>query len=248
MTTGATKSKANRLLQDGLAGAIFLLVFVCVAIYVVNNTQPKPIMVESAGLSDLEIAAVQSVTQPMGEIHFFAADLTTIHQKVAELSWVEQAYVYRDWRKGIVVSAVPRKAIANFGSEHMLDANGVVFQPADQKMLMDKKLVQLYGRHTEAPKIMKQMHQINSWFAPLGLSAKDVVLTPRHTWVIIFNTGMRVVVDHENTSQKLYSLSLQLNGALAKEMAKIQSVDLRYKNGFAISHRAEAKADADVVN
>ena len=134
----------------------------------------------------------------------------------------------------------PRKAVANFGSDRLVDANGVVYQPADGAQLMDARLVNLHGRDSEAMQIMQKLKRINTWYAPLGVHVQDLVLTPRQTWIVRFDNGMRIIVDHENTEQKLYNLALQLQSSLASDFPKIDSVDLRYKNGFAIAWRTQA--------
>ena len=72
------------------------------------------------------------------------------------------------------------------------------------------------------------------------MHVQDLVLTPRQTWIVRFDNGMRIIVDHENTEQKLYNLALQLQSSLASDFPKIDSVDLRYKNGFAIAWRTQA--------
>ena len=41
-------------------------------------------------------------------------------------------------------------------------------------------------------------------------------------------------------SKKLYNLAIQLQSALANDFGRIDSVDLRYKNGFAIAWRNQA--------
>ncbi|WP_294033175.1 cell division protein FtsQ/DivIB [uncultured Moraxella sp.] len=218
--------------------AVFCVaMMVALLIYLANNTKPNPIGINPTGLSDQEVAALEAVVSPLGNVQFFGANLSTIHQTVSELSWVESASVYRDWNKGIMVTAKPRIAVANFGSEQMLDGNGVVFTPADPKAVMNKSLANLYSRPSEALDVMKQMRRINGWFAPLNLHAVDMILTPRQTWVIVFDNGMRVIVDHEDTEQKLYQLSTQLASNLKADLPKITSVDLRYKNGFSVSYK-----------
>ena len=55
------------------------------------------------------------------------------------------------------------------------------------------------------------------------------------TWLIRFDNGLRVIVDNENTAQKLLNLSQLLGNQLKNRRDDIQSVDLRYKNGFTIA-------------
>ncbi|VEG12116.1 cell division protein FtsQ/DivIB [Moraxella cuniculi] len=205
--------------------------------YAIKNSESKPIVIESKQLSVAQLQALQKVVQPIGSVQFFASDLSQIHQAISQLSWVQDASVYRDWNRGVVVSVIPRKAVANFGSDRLLDASGVVYQPADDAQLMDARLVNLHGRADESTQIMQKLKRVNAWFLPLGIYVQDLILTPRQTWIIRFNNGMRVMVDHEDTEQKLYNLAMQLQSTLADDLPKIDSVDLRYKNGFAIAWR-----------
>lgn len=205
--------------------------------YLLKNETARPIIIESKQLSDVQRASLQQVLKPIGEVQFFSVDLRQIHEAVSKLSWVENVEVSRNWKRGVVVTATARKAVANFGSDRLLDAYGIVYEPADSKQLMNKKLANLYGHTRQSSQIMKKLKQINEWYAPLNVRVQDLILTPRQTWVIRFNNGMRIMVDHENTEQKLYNLALQLQGALSDEFVRIDSVDLRYRNGFAIAWR-----------
>lgn len=214
-----------------------LVVFLWLGIKTINNAKLYPIQVNPNGLSDIEVLAIEQALSQIGKVQFLTADLAKIHHEVDRLSWVENASVARTWNQGILVSAVPRVAIANYGSNQMLDANGVAFEPADPQAVMDAKLAYLYGRNEEAVLVMQQMQKINNWFAPINLQAKDLILTPRRTWIVVFNNGMRAVVDYEDTEQKLYNLSVQLTRNFSEDIPKIQSVDLRYKNGFAITYK-----------
>lgn len=239
MNSQVNTKNARRVLklwQILLMVAIVLGGLIVAAMKGIEQAPKRPLVLELSNLTESQANSLKTATAPFGRVQFFGADLMGIHQVVSSLSWVESASVKRDWQQGVIVSVVPRRAVANFGSQHLLDANGAVFVPADEHELMDKNLVHLYSGHTnDATDMMRQMQRVNEWFSPLGITAEDMTLTSRQTWLIRFDNGLRVIVDHENTEQKLFSLSSLLAGSLAKELPKIQSVDLRYKNGFAIA-------------
>lgn len=219
---------------------VTLLVMGFFILRAVNYTPKEAIVLDEHGLSSAQMSELQEVLTRFGQVQFFRADLQDIYQAAADISWVETVHVYRDWHRGVVVSAIPRKAIANYGSTHMLDANGVVFVPADKRELMNERLVTLHGEDARAGDIMRQMQRVNTWFTPLGLQVKDMILTPRRTWVVHFNNGLTVIVDYENTEQKLYGLAKILNDRFKDKISTMQSVDLRYKNGFSIAWKMGA--------
>lgn len=227
---------------------IVVLVVGFLTINSIQNKPSKPIVIDDSNLSLAEVQTLASVLSSVGEVQFFSADLDAIRDEVTKLSWVERADVSRDWYRGVVVSVVPRKAIANFGSKQMVDANGQVFVPVDTSTLMNAHLTTLHGHETMAFDIMTQMNRINTWFEPLGIQIKELNLTPRQTWVIRFNNDLRVVVDRENTDQKLYNLPKILFGHYKDKLSQIQSVDLRYKNGFVIAWKSRTPTDDGSTN
>lgn len=227
--------------QSALITLVLLFVVGFFAIKTIGKSPAKPIYIESSNLTEFEHESLVGAVSQFGHLPFFGGSLHQIHGHVTDLSWVEHAKVSRDWHRGVMIEATPRKPIANFGSQELLDANGVVFSPANPSDLMNPNLVTLHGAVTEVDDIMRQMWYINEHFSPLGLMADDLILTPRHTWVIRFHNGLRVVVDNENTEQKLHQLSVVLKTQFTDRIDDMQSVDLRYKNGFSIAWKTSIK-------
>lgn len=158
-----------------------------------------------------------------------------------EQDWISQVDIERKWGEGIVITALPREAIARFGSEHLIDSQGKVYKPVTESELLQPGLIMLQGDADQSTLIMQQMQQVNQWFAPLEMQVEDLVLTPRMTWAIKFDNGMRIIVDNEHTSQKLMNLSQLLQNQLAGKKDNIASADLRYKNGFVIDWKANVE-------
>ena len=177
---------------------------------------------------------------------FFISDWKALRDITTGLAWVDQVSISRDWQKGIVVTVLPKQAVANFGTERLVDATGNVFVPADSRDLTQEDFATLQGNMTQAPVIMQQMQQVNDWYAPLGLQVADIILSPRMTWLIRFDNGLRIIVDNENTAQKLLNLSQLLGNQLKNRRDEMQSVDLRYKNGFTITWNIAPPKDNEI--
>lgn len=212
-----------------------------------RDAPPAAIFVDNKGLSNAQYQALQQVMNQQQVSSFFTSDLQVLRDITVGVPWVDQVSVTRDWQRGIVVNVLPKQAVANFGTERLVDAKGVVFVPADSQELTRNQFAMLQGETTQAPVIMQQMQQINGWFEPLDLQVKDIILSPRMTWLIRFDNGLRVIVDNENTAQKLLNLSLLLGNQLSARREEIQSVDLRYKNGFTIAWNS-VEAEPSTMN
>lgn len=204
-----------------------------------RDAPPAAIQVNT---KDLTIAQHQALQQTMNQqtvSSFFTTDLQALRDIAMGLAWVDQISVTRDWQRGIVITALPKQAVANFGTERLVDAKGAVFVPADSEELTKAQFATLQGEMTQAPVIMQQMQQINDWYAQLDMKVEDIILTPRMTWLVRFDNGLRVIVDNENTAQKLLNLSQLLNNQLSDRRDNMQSIDLRYKNGFTVAWKTE---------
>ena len=200
-----------------------------------RDAPPAEIHVNHQDLTVAEYSALQHVMNQQSVSSFFTSDLQALRDITTSLAWVDQVSISRDWQRGIVVTVLPKQAVANFGTERLVDAKGRVFVPADSKDLTQEQFATLQGDMAQAPVIMQQLQQVNDWYAPLGLQVEDIILSPRMTWLIRFDNGLRIIVDNENTAQKLLNLSQLLGNQLKDRRDEIQSVDLRYKNGFTIA-------------
>lgn len=213
----------------------FIIVF---ALLSVSHRAALPIYIERSNLTSAQFDAINQVSQSLGDQQFYDANLVDISQEISKISWVSHTKVTRDWQRGIVVSVTPRTAVANFGSEHLLDVTGTPFIPADRSELNNPHFARLYGGRSDAKQIMQKMYQLNEWFAPLQVSVVDIVLTSRRTWLIKFSSGLRVIVDYNHVDEKLFNLSSVLKqGKLPINLTDIATIDLRYKNGFSISKK-----------
>lgn len=230
-----TVSRSQR--NSWLCLVALMIIFLLVAVLVGRAKPATSIAVMQNNLSVYELGELNGLTQSLGEMSFYRADLDEIKDQILALSWVDSVSVSRDWQQGIVVDVQPKKAVANFGSEYLLDANGIPFKPANKAQL-NNKLANLHGDPKEAGLLMQKMQKLNAWFAPLNMVAEDVILTPRHTWLIRFNNGLRVLVDYDRVDEKLYTLSYVLADKNNHfNLKNIQAIDLRYKNGFSIAYK-----------
>ena len=233
-----------------LGVVLLLLILAALAINVFNKLPNAAISLQHKGLNTQQTLQLQQLLGEKADTNLLKADLQSYVAKLETVDWVGQADVRRDWQQGIVVNVVPRQAVAKFGSERLVDANGMVFKPADSNDLNNTSLMQLQGDSQNAIVMMQQIKQVSDWFMPLGIKIEEVIVTPRMAWLFRFDNGLRVLVDNDNTSEKLYRLSIMLQNQLKPQLKTLQTVDLRYKNGMAITKRPmiQQASDTTVVN
>ena len=233
-----------------LGVVLLLLILAALAINVFNKLPNAAISLQHKGLNTQQTLQLQQLLGEKADTNLLKADLQSYVAKLETVDWVGQADVRRDWQQGIVVNVVPRQAVAKFGSERLVDANCMVFKPADSNDLNNASLMQLQGDSQNAVVMMQQIKQVSDWFMPLGMKIEEVIVTPRMAWLFRFDNGLRVLVDNDNTSEKLYRLSIMLQNQLKPQLETLQTVDLRYKNGMAITKRPviQQASDTTAVN
>ena len=230
-----------------LGVVLLLLILAALAINVFNKLPNAAISLQHKGLNTQQTLQLQQLLGEKADTNLLKADLQSYLAKLETVDWVGQADVRRDWQQGIVVNVVPRQAVAKFGSERLVDANGTVFKPADSNDLNNPSLMQLQGDSQNAVVMMQQIKQVSDWFMPLGMKIEEVIVTPRMAWLFRFDNGLRVLVDNDNTSEKLYRLSIMLQNQLKPQLETLQTVDLRYKNGMAITKRPVIQQASDTT-
>jgi cell division protein FtsQ len=179
-----------------------------------------------------EAAKVMQYVAPVIKENYFTSDLELIRDKTLELSWVDRVVVSRAWPNAIRVRVMPRQPIARWGTGRLLSDNGVVFSEVGAKNYQHLPL--LHGPIHQSEMMMRRYNEINQLFLPVNLRLKELYLTDRMTWFMQFDSGLRVIVDQDQTMSKLQRLSHLAKTDFKPIWGKVASIDLRYRNGLAI--------------
>jgi cell division protein FtsQ len=158
--------------------------------------------------------------------------LERIRDQALTVSWVDRVVVSRAWPNAIRVRVMPRHAIARWGTGRLLSDNGDVFSEAVVKTHPNLPL--LHGPVSQSKMMMRRYNEINQLFHPANLRLKELYLTERMTWFMQFDSGLRIIVDQDQTMTKLQRLSQLAQNDLKPMWSNISAIDLRYRNGLSI--------------
>ncbi|MFB2538248.1 MULTISPECIES: cell division protein FtsQ/DivIB [unclassified Acinetobacter] len=212
--------------------AVAILVYGSYSAYQrLHNTHIKLVKVE--GVTGVEQQVLQKHLLPVSFGEYFTTDLNVVRDHTLQLPWVENVVVSRAWPDMLVVRANSRQPIARWGTGRLLSDSGVVFAPA--QMADYQHLPLLYSSHPDqARAVMLQYRDIEQLFSSMNLRVVELSVTERMTWFILFDNGLRVIVDQNQTMAKLTRLKELLNKDLKAVAPRISGVDLRYRNGISI--------------
>lgn len=214
-----------------LALACAVLLFGAYALYQRFN-KAHIAYVQIAGASQAEQQYLDNYLRPVVQGSYFTTDLEVIRDSTLALSWVDRVVVSRAWPDTIVVRVTPRHAIARWGTGRLLSDDGVVFQPVENLNVANLPL--LHGPVSQSRMMMVKYRDISQLFIAKKMYLKELYLTDRMTWFMQFDTGLRVIVDQEQTMSKLQRLSTLANSDLSAVWDQISAIDLRYRNGLAL--------------
>lgn len=221
------------------AGSWLLMVVACIVLMAGLFGLYK--VITDAKVANLQVVGTDSAIEnqllmqqlaPTVTANYFTADLEKIRDQALQVSWVDRVVVSRAWPDGIKVRVMPRHAIARWGTGRLLSDDGDVFAEAVVKN--HPGLPMLHGPLSQSKVMMRRYNEINQLFVPSGLRLKELYLTERMTWFMQFDTGLRIIVDQDQTMSKLQRLSQLAQTDLKAVWPNIVAIDLRYRNGLSI--------------
>lgn len=225
-------------------GWIMLVVAFCVLFLGVFGLYK---VITDAKVATLEVVGVnseiekQQITKHLSAVvkdNYFTSDLEVIRDRTLDVPWVDRVVVSRAWPNGIRVRVMPRHAIARWGTGRLLSDEGDIYTEAVVKNYPNLPL--LHGPLDQSKVMMRRYNEINQLFHPVNMRLKELYLTDRRTWFMQFDTGLRIIVDQDQTMSKLQRLSHLAQTDLKPVWSKVSAIDLRYRNGLAIQWKNSA--------
>lgn len=189
------------------------------------------------GTSNIEQQQVMAYVKPTIQNNYFTSDLEKIRDRTLEISWVDRVVVSRAWPNAIRIRIIPKHAIARWGTGRLLSDNGDVFNEAVPVKHQDLPL--LHGPISQSQLMMRRYNEINQLFQPFNIHLKELYLTERMTWFMQFDSGLRIIVDQDQTMSKLQRFQRLFAHDLKPVSSQMMTADLRYRNGLSIQWKGQ---------
>lgn len=169
--------------------------------------------------------------------NFFTLDLNQARQAFEKLPWARNVNVRRRWPDRLEVTLEEHVALARWGTVALVNTRGELFEAAS-----DEQLPQFAGPAGSEGEIARRYEEFGKVLAETGLKPQQLVLTPRLAWQIRMNNGLTVEVGRDNAHERLARFASVYRQSLEPLGKKIEAVDLRYPNGFAVRVSGAVKA------
>ena len=180
----------------------------------------------------IDPALLQQGILPFVNRGFFNVNVDRLKDGLQQLPWVYQVAVKRIWPDQVIIKIIPKEAVARWGQNTLLSAQGVVFNP-DPKTFPNN-LVQLNGPSDQVQLVWQEYLQMGAMLKPLGLTITELDLSQRHAWRLVLNNGMKILLGHEDVINR-FQRFIAVYPQIINNREPITVVDLRYPNGLAVS-------------
>ena len=228
----------------------FFVLVVLVSVLLWISQQPvftlRHVQIESAGDKDLQhvqLAMVRSQVLDKVQGNFFSVHLQDVKKAFEALPWVRQASVRRAWPNGLVVSIEEQKPLAVWGKaeqQKLMNVYGEVFAGSITELDENTSLVELSGPDGSSKEVLRLYQKSSAWFKPWDAEVKSLALSDRYAWHIKLSNGVRIEFGREEEQakgvleQRVAQLIEYWPQVQQKWPSRVDAVDLRYPNGFAV--------------
>ncbi len=190
--------------------------------------------------------------------NFFGVDLEGVRRTLGALPWVRKVAVRRSWPDRLDVAIEEHVALARWGEDRLVNVQGEVFDGGtdDAGRLA---LPLLFGPAATERQVTERYRTFKTILAPLGaaLEPRQVLLSGRYAWRVRLANGLLVELGREvgtdpapvagaqgvaltqaqtqlPVTERLSRFAAVYPQTLGKLRRRLDYVDLRYPNGFAL--------------
>jgi cell division protein FtsQ len=176
--------------------------------------------------------------------NFFSVRLEDVKRGFESMPWVRHANVRRVWPNGLIGS----------DSHILMNTHGELFAGRISDVGDGIQLIDFSGPEDASKEVMRLYEKANAWFKPWSTEVKSLTLSERYAWHVKLSNGMKVEFgrDEENsdktlTEDRVARLFKYWPQVQEKWANRIDAIDLRYANGFAV-HLASASLKKNEVD
>jgi cell division protein FtsQ len=171
--------------------------------------------------------------------NFFTTDLEQVRTTFEAVPWVRKASVRREWPNQLIVQVEEHEALGTWGEDgKLLSVKGDVFTANLAEAEEDHELPQFSGPDGSEKEVLSRYAELRKWFAPARLIPAGLALSSRYAWTVTLENGASVALGREQTPTMLKDRVARLVSVwpqLAARVPDIETIDMRYQNGLALS-------------
>lgn len=161
--------------------------------------------------------------------NFFTLELNAARLAFEKLPWVRKAGVRRHWPNRLEVVLEEHVPLARWNDHALVNNFGEVFEAT-----YDERLPVFAGPAGTAKEITIQFEYFRRSLAAIDKVPAQVQVSARRAWQIRLEDGLTIELGRQQIEARLSRFIASYERTLGKLQRRIEHVDLRYVNGFAV--------------
>jgi cell division protein FtsQ len=181
---------------------------------------------------------IESAVAQVAQGGLASVDLDRIRKRVESIDWVDNAVVTRVWPDAIRVVVNEEVAAARWNDTGLLNARGELF--IRNARYVPPELPLLEGPEGSESQVAQLYIDAQGRLLESGLRLTGVRLDDRGAWDLELADGLQVRLGRQDVKDRLERFIRLASPMVAKRVAEINYVDMRYTNGFSVGWNARS--------
>jgi cell division protein FtsQ len=166
---------------------------------------------------------------------FFTIDLEQARRSFEQLPWVRKVSVRRHFPWSLEVTLEEHVPMARWNGVALVNTYGEVFDGQSNLALPE-----FNGEPDTSAQVAGMYVALSRQLAGLQRSIAQISLSPRFAWQLQLDSGVVLKLGREQVQERMARFVAVYPYSLATMTRQINYVDLRYRNGFAVSQMSAA--------
>jgi cell division protein FtsQ len=215
-----------------------LIIIPLIIVITLHNWIKKPenLQIESVevqgNLKHLDKSTLQPIIEPFIKTNLYLLDKKSLEEEIEFNPWVYSASLTSLWPNKLIVKIHEQNPIAFWGKEGMVNEFGEVIDV--DLPLQKNKLPLLYSPFDKGREMVESYIKIREWMKDFPVDIVEFREDTRGSWVLKLANGIKVKVGRQEHERRLRRFIVGYSNQLVGQVKKIDTVDLRYTNGFAV--------------
>jgi len=206
--------------------------------FVINPTHWPIAKINIEGhLSYVSKDTLREITQKYSQTNLYQLNDIDLENALEALPWVKDIKLRKSWPDSLTLYVEEHRPIAYWGEQQLLDQYGEIFDGKLPDGALPENRVnfpKLYSPENKGHEMGKRYIQVLKWLKDIPLQLVSLSEDARGSWVISFDEGLLVKIGVYDQEKRLRRFVAAYHVVLGKQLDKINVVDLRYTNGFAV--------------
>ena len=209
-------------------------------------SQPVTRVLVNGDFRHVEQREIVDQVQPFLTEGFMLLDLAAISQQLLQHPWIFDVTLSRRWPGQVQIAVIEQTPIARWGNSAYLNHRGELFEPASPsdtvlELPAATSLPLLRGPDGSATQVMNHFRELGTALSQEQLTLSQLTLNDRGNWSARLDNGISIVLGAGEIMEKIRRFLFTWQQGLSADFSNIETIDMRYNNGFAVAWKATDK-------